>query len=93
MTPTDALRQIAEQDVSEIALDPDWPRRMARAALAAAEKDESELVAALRVALPRLESCSATYNASNFTDRRREGPLLKEAAETVRAALAKHAKE
>ncbi len=29
----EALREIAEQDVTEIALDPDWPRRIAKAAL------------------------------------------------------------
>jgi hypothetical protein len=32
----EALREIAEQDVTEIALDPDWPRRIANAALAPA---------------------------------------------------------
>jgi hypothetical protein len=34
-----ALKEIAAQDVSEIALDPGWPRRIAEAALAALPTD------------------------------------------------------
>ncbi|KRE07488.1 hypothetical protein ASE63_22580 [Bosea sp. Root381] len=35
-----ALREIADQDVTEIALDPDWPRRIASAALTKERSDE-----------------------------------------------------
>jgi hypothetical protein len=34
-----ALKEIAAQDVSEVALDPGWPRRIAEAALAALPAD------------------------------------------------------
>lgn len=52
-----ALKEIAAQDVTEVALDPGWPRRIAEAALAALpadilpnnlEKARAELVAVIR---------------------------------------------
>jgi len=37
-----ALREIAEQDIVELNLDPDWPRRIARAALSPTPEPEHE---------------------------------------------------
>jgi hypothetical protein len=51
------------------------------------------LVEALLIAETRLVSCARTYNADNFTDRHGEGPLLIEAVNIVRAALARAEQE
>lgn len=102
VTPTDALREIAKMDdqpAADAVVNISRAAEIARAALAAAEKDESELVEALRHAVAIIKK----YVPIDALGRNSEGggdgwndrswPILEEYLHYMDEALAKHAKK